>query len=166
LNIVVHTPKLEAWSERWVPFFWVSTADHLNHHRKLQVHYASPCFNIDNISRQLFSKGGKSWNKDDSLATQSTWGTLQGDVEDDNLFVACFVSTNTFEKRDVGSKWWNVHGFHNGPILANNLQANSACERMHQATGNPICLLNGQCLLLLLPIGSLIASVLSRDVLI
>lgn len=49
LNTMVHTPKLEAWSERWIPDFWVSTADHLNHHRKLHVHYASPLFNIDNI---------------------------------------------------------------------------------------------------------------------
>ncbi|KAG7352637.1 fatty acid hydroxylase superfamily protein [Nitzschia inconspicua] len=52
LNAVVHTPKLEARSEQWIPFFWVSTADHLNHHRKLQVHYASPLFNVDNILLQ------------------------------------------------------------------------------------------------------------------
>jgi sterol desaturase/sphingolipid hydroxylase (fatty acid hydroxylase superfamily) len=53
LNAVVHTPKLEAWSERWIPFFWVSTADHLNHHRKLLRHFASPLFNIDNILSRL-----------------------------------------------------------------------------------------------------------------
>jgi Fatty acid hydroxylase superfamily len=53
LNAVVHTPKLETWSERWIPFFWVSTADHLNHHRRLVVHFASPLFNIDNILSRL-----------------------------------------------------------------------------------------------------------------
>jgi sterol desaturase/sphingolipid hydroxylase (fatty acid hydroxylase superfamily) len=53
LNAVVHTPKLEAWSERRIPFFWVSTSDHLNHHRKLLVHYASPLFNVDNILSRL-----------------------------------------------------------------------------------------------------------------
>jgi sterol desaturase/sphingolipid hydroxylase (fatty acid hydroxylase superfamily) len=49
LNLMVHTPKLEEWSRRWIPHFWVSTTGHLNHHRKLEAQYASPTFNIDNI---------------------------------------------------------------------------------------------------------------------
>ena len=49
LNLLVHCPKLEQWSKRWVPFFWVSTHDHLDHHRKLNCHYASPTLNVDNI---------------------------------------------------------------------------------------------------------------------
>ena len=52
-NILVHTPKLESLSEKWVPEFLVSTKNHLDHHRKLKVHYASPTFNVDNIIRQF-----------------------------------------------------------------------------------------------------------------
>lgn len=49
LNIMVHTPRLEALSKKFVPSFWVSTNNHLDHHRKLTMHYASPTFNVDNI---------------------------------------------------------------------------------------------------------------------
>jgi len=49
LNIAVHTPKLEALSEKWLPSWWVSSHDHLEHHRKLNCHYASPSLNIDNL---------------------------------------------------------------------------------------------------------------------
>jgi sterol desaturase/sphingolipid hydroxylase (fatty acid hydroxylase superfamily) len=68
LNILVHTPKLESWSGQWVPSLWVSTLDHLNHHRKLQVHYASPCFNIDNILCWIMADGGeRNQRKEDDL---------------------------------------------------------------------------------------------------
>jgi len=46
-NLSIHTPKIEAWSERHIPAWWVSTHDHLEHHRKLNVHYAAPTMNID-----------------------------------------------------------------------------------------------------------------------
>ena len=46
-NLSIHTPKIEAWSEKHIPAFWVSTHDHLEHHRKLCVHYAAPTFNLD-----------------------------------------------------------------------------------------------------------------------
>jgi sterol desaturase/sphingolipid hydroxylase (fatty acid hydroxylase superfamily) len=58
LNLLVHTPRIEAWSERWTPFFWVSTSDHLNHHRNLNVHYASPLFDVDSILQLFNSKQG------------------------------------------------------------------------------------------------------------
>ncbi|CAJ1936871.1 unnamed protein product [Cylindrotheca closterium] len=66
LNLLVHTPKLEQKylvastttsnnnnnnnnnNNSWTRWF-VSTEDHLNHHRKLKCHYASPTFNVDNI---------------------------------------------------------------------------------------------------------------------
>lgn len=57
LNLLVHTPKLEdrymfspttTKSSSWTRWF-VSTEDHLNHHRKLKCHYASPTLNVDNI---------------------------------------------------------------------------------------------------------------------
>lgn len=52
-NLSIHTPKIEAWSEKNIPAFWVSTHDHLEHHRKLNVHYGAPTFNIDWAARSL-----------------------------------------------------------------------------------------------------------------
>ena len=59
LNLLVHTPPIEAWSARWIPSFWVSTNNHLDHHRKLTSHYASPTLNIDTLvetTSSLFKK--------------------------------------------------------------------------------------------------------------
>lgn len=53
LNVLVHTPKLESISMKVIPSFWVSTNNHLDHHRKLTSHYASPTFNIDNLVQGL-----------------------------------------------------------------------------------------------------------------
>eukprot|EP00934_Nitzschia_sp_Nitz4_P001026 Nitzschia sp. Nitz4//scaffold62_size106224//101382//102101//NITZ4_004374-RA/size106224-processed-gene-0.63-mRNA-1//-1//CDS//3329555910//1026//frame0 len=60
LNILVHTPKLEDLSKRVTPFFWVSTNNHLDHHRKLSMHYASPTYNIDNIVESIGRLTGSS----------------------------------------------------------------------------------------------------------
>jgi sterol desaturase/sphingolipid hydroxylase (fatty acid hydroxylase superfamily) len=46
-NLLVHTPRLEAAAAKLCPPWWVSTADHMEHHRRLTVHYASPTLNID-----------------------------------------------------------------------------------------------------------------------
>jgi sterol desaturase/sphingolipid hydroxylase (fatty acid hydroxylase superfamily) len=46
-NLLIHTPKMEAWSERNIPPFWVSTHDHMEHHKKLTVHYGAPTLNVD-----------------------------------------------------------------------------------------------------------------------
>lgn len=46
-NLSIHTPKIEAWSEKYMPSWVVSTHDHLEHHRKLNIHYAAPTMNID-----------------------------------------------------------------------------------------------------------------------
>lgn len=54
-NLSIHTPKIEAWSERHIPSFWVSTHDHLEHHRKLNVHYAAPTMNIDWVIKKFTS---------------------------------------------------------------------------------------------------------------
>jgi sterol desaturase/sphingolipid hydroxylase (fatty acid hydroxylase superfamily) len=37
-NLLIHTPALEAAS-RWLPALFVSTADHLDHHRRLTTNY-------------------------------------------------------------------------------------------------------------------------------
>ena len=55
-NILVHTPRLEALSIQWLPSLLVSTNNHLDHHRKLQMHYASPTFNVDAILEYLTKK--------------------------------------------------------------------------------------------------------------
>lgn len=57
LNLLIHTPKWEAWSERVVPACWVSTHDHLEHHRKLNCHYAAPTFNLDWVVDQIRNPG-------------------------------------------------------------------------------------------------------------
>jgi hypothetical protein len=68
MNIIVHTPRIEGWSENHIPYFWVSTSDHLNHHRKLHKHYASPTFNIDNvIARLSVNKNGGDGGDDGNL---------------------------------------------------------------------------------------------------
>ena len=46
-NLMIHTPKLSAVSERLLPVWIVSTDDHLEHHRKLNTKYAAPTFNVD-----------------------------------------------------------------------------------------------------------------------
>ena len=51
-NLLIHTPTLEAWSQRNIPFFWVSTHDHLEHHKKMTVHYGAPTWNMDWIVEQ------------------------------------------------------------------------------------------------------------------
>lgn len=46
-NLMIHTPKLSAISEKFMPEWLVSTDDHLEHHCKLNTKYAAPTFNID-----------------------------------------------------------------------------------------------------------------------
>lgn len=48
-NLLVHTPCLEGLSgvRPICPAWWVSTADHMEHHRRLTVYYASPIINVD-----------------------------------------------------------------------------------------------------------------------
>jgi sterol desaturase/sphingolipid hydroxylase (fatty acid hydroxylase superfamily) len=48
-NLMIHTPRLGAVSERFMPEWLVSTEDHLEHHRKLNTKYAAPTFNVDYI---------------------------------------------------------------------------------------------------------------------
>ena len=47
LNLLVHTPRLDAWSNRYWPACLVSPHQHMDHHRKVTVHYASPFLNVD-----------------------------------------------------------------------------------------------------------------------
>jgi sterol desaturase/sphingolipid hydroxylase (fatty acid hydroxylase superfamily) len=57
-NLLVHTPRLEAWSKKLWPVF-VSTHDHLEHHKRLTTNYASPTINVDWILQQVSLVSGK-----------------------------------------------------------------------------------------------------------
>jgi len=55
-NLLIHTPKLADASAELVPWLFVSTADHLEHHKRLTAHYAAPTFSIDRILACVFGK--------------------------------------------------------------------------------------------------------------
>eukprot|EP00966_Prymnesium_polylepis_P051693 1196877-Prymnesium_polylepis.1 len=48
-NILIHTPGLEALSRRVLPWWAVSTSDHIDHHRRLTTNYAAPTVSIDKL---------------------------------------------------------------------------------------------------------------------
>jgi len=52
-NLLIHTPSLEDLSQSMVPWFAVSTTDHLEHHRRLTKNYAAPTLNIDAMLRKF-----------------------------------------------------------------------------------------------------------------
>ncbi|CAB9507295.1 expressed unknown protein [Seminavis robusta] len=58
-NLSIHTPKIEAWSEKNMPSWLVSTHDHLEHHKKLTVHYGAPTLNVDWAVAKLNGGGRK-----------------------------------------------------------------------------------------------------------
>jgi sterol desaturase/sphingolipid hydroxylase (fatty acid hydroxylase superfamily) len=55
-NLMIHTPKLSALSEKFMPEWLVSTNDHLEHHKKLNCKYAAPTFNIDYLLEVIESR--------------------------------------------------------------------------------------------------------------
>jgi len=54
-NLLIHTPAL-AKPSRWLPSIFVSTADHLDHHRRLTTNYAAPTISIDRILATIFGE--------------------------------------------------------------------------------------------------------------
>lgn len=67
-NIFIHTPVIEAWSERNIPSFWVGVHDHMEHHRKLNIHYAAPTVNLDWAVEKIRAIGAKSKDNQDETA--------------------------------------------------------------------------------------------------
>jgi hypothetical protein len=59
-NLLDHTPFLDAWTQRYMPAWWVTTHDHMEHHRKLNTKYAAPTFNVDYLVQCLDS--AMSWS--------------------------------------------------------------------------------------------------------
>merc|ERR1712014_251175 len=55
-SALVHTPWLQRLSREVLPWFLVSTHDHMEHHRLLNSHYASPTWNVDRIIAWLFAE--------------------------------------------------------------------------------------------------------------
>ena len=53
-NIAVHTPILETMST-FLPWYLVSTNDHLQHHKIQKTNYAAPTFSVDMIINRLVS---------------------------------------------------------------------------------------------------------------
>jgi len=68
-NLLIHTPGLCDLSAKYVPWLGVSTADHLEHHRRLTSFYAAPTISVDRILIALFGKPD-SWNADFDDDTQ------------------------------------------------------------------------------------------------
>ena len=68
-NLLIHTPALCDLSAKWVPWLGVSTADHLEHHKRLTSFYAAPTISIDRLLMAAFGKP-ESWNTDFDAAEQ------------------------------------------------------------------------------------------------
>ena len=51
-NLAIHTPALESLTVKWFPTWFVTTAFHFEHHRKLAMNYAAPTLNIDVVVRK------------------------------------------------------------------------------------------------------------------
>jgi len=62
-NLLIHTPGLSALSARLVPWWGVSTADHLEHHQRLTTHWAAPTISIDRLLACVVGKPA-SWGKE------------------------------------------------------------------------------------------------------
>ena len=48
-NILIHTPPLATPAARWLPWIFVGTHDHLEHHARLTTKYAAPTLCLDRI---------------------------------------------------------------------------------------------------------------------
>ena len=68
-NLLIHTPLLADASAKLVPWLFVSTADHMDHHKRLTTHYAAPTISIDRMLACVFGKPA-SWNKEFDAAEQ------------------------------------------------------------------------------------------------
>merc|ERR1712087_103775 len=62
-NLLIHTPGLSDLSTLLVPWWAVSTADHLEHHMRLTTHWAAPTISIDRLLACAFGKPSN-WGKE------------------------------------------------------------------------------------------------------
>jgi len=68
-NLLIHTPALADASARLVPWLFVSTADHLEHHKRLTSNYAAPTISVDRLLACVFGRP-QSWNAKFDAAEQ------------------------------------------------------------------------------------------------
>jgi hypothetical protein len=68
-SLLIHTPVLADTSAKLVPWLFVSTADHLEHHRRLTKHYAAPTISVDRLLACVVGKP-KSWDSNFAAAEQ------------------------------------------------------------------------------------------------
>lgn len=68
-NLLIHTPGLCDLSAKYVPWLGVSTADHLEHHKRLTSYYAAPTISIDRLLALCFGKPSN-WNAKFDAAEQ------------------------------------------------------------------------------------------------
>ena len=54
-NLLIHTPPLEPLSQR-LPWWLVSTEDHIDHHRKLTKNFGAPTVSVDRILACFFGE--------------------------------------------------------------------------------------------------------------
>lgn len=52
-NLLIHTPWLSEFSNKFVPNYFVKTTDHLEHHLKSRTKYAAPILNIDYFDKYV-----------------------------------------------------------------------------------------------------------------
>jgi len=62
-NLLIHTPWLHDISEKLVPWWGVSTSDHLEHHLRLTTHWAAPTISVDRLLACVVGKPA-SWGKE------------------------------------------------------------------------------------------------------
>eukprot|EP00322_Chrysochromulina_rotalis_P004963 CAMPEP_0115850210 /NCGR_PEP_ID=MMETSP0287-20121206/11845_1 /TAXON_ID=412157 /ORGANISM="Chrysochromulina rotalis, Strain UIO044" /LENGTH=274 /DNA_ID=CAMNT_0003304197 /DNA_START=17 /DNA_END=841 /DNA_ORIENTATION=+ len=68
-NLLIHTPRLADMSAQIIPWLFVSTADHLEHHKRLTTHWAAPTISIDRLLALVVGKP-TSWNKEFAAVEQ------------------------------------------------------------------------------------------------
>lgn len=68
-NVMMHTPPLEAVFESFVPAWMVHTSDHLEHHKRLNCHYAAPTLDMDYVLENVLPSLALLWNSSGSSIT-------------------------------------------------------------------------------------------------
>lgn len=68
-NLLIHTPVLADASAKYLPWIFCSTADHLEHHKRLTTHYGAPTFSTDRLLAAVVGKP-TSWDSEFDAAEQ------------------------------------------------------------------------------------------------
>ena len=80
-NVMMHTPSLEAWYERTIPAWMVHTSDHLEHHKRLNCHYAAPTWDIDYALEHVLPSLAQLWSNNSNGSSKRNI-SLDPDLDD------------------------------------------------------------------------------------